>query len=200
MLEARQLALWRGATHLFTDLSFLVQPGAALLLRGANGTGKTSLLRVLAGLTLPEEGEISWQGKRCASGLRGAAAYNGHHSALNVELTVMRNLVFYARLDEWHGEFMPMLDRLGLTAIADLEVRHLSAGQRRRAALARLLISDRPVWLLDEPFTNLDVDGRMLVEECISEHLANGGLVVAAAHEQMTFGSHPFETLRMGVD
>ncbi|MBW7931068.1 MAG: heme ABC exporter ATP-binding protein CcmA [Gammaproteobacteria bacterium] len=199
MLMGIDLTLWRGATCLFSELSLEVPSGSALLLRGANGTGKTSLLRVLAGLTRPECGTISWQGEVCPDGLRSLAAYSGHHSALNADLTVMQNLVFYARLGGWSGHLGQLLEGLGLAALADLELRHLSAGQRRRGGLARLLMSDCRVWLLDEPFTNLDAAGRQLVEERIAAHLAGGGVAVAAAHDEMSFGDHAVATLQMGL-
>lgn len=200
MLVAQDLSLWRGATCLFDGLSFEVGAGAALLLRGANGTGKTSLLRVLAGLTLPESGSICWQGESRPGGMRGLAAYNGHNSALNADLTVMQNLAFYARLLGWRGDSGTLLESLGLGAFRDLEVRYLSAGQRRRGGLARLLMSDCPVWLLDEPFTNLDAAGRQLVEERIDRHLGSGGLAVIAVHDTMTLASAAVATLRLGMD
>lgn len=200
MLVVQDLSLWRGATCLFDGLSFEVDAGAALLLRGANGTGKTSLLRVLAGLTLPERGSICWRGERRPGGMRGLVAYNGHSSALNADLTVLRNLEFYARLCGWQGDLGVLIDELGLGAIRDLELRYLSAGQRRRGGLARLLMSDCPLWLLDEPFTNLDAAGRRLVGEYIDRHLGSGGVAVIAVHDPMTLASPAVATLRLGVD
>jgi len=198
-LDVRDLALWRGATCLFTGLSFGVRPGSALLLRGANGTGKTSLLRVLAGLTRPESGTIAWQAEVRPDAMRTLAAYSGHSSALNADLTIAQNLVFHARLTGWPGNIASLLEAVGLGACADLEVRYLSAGQRRRGGLARLLMSDRPLWLLDEPFTNLDAAGRQLVEERIGAHLASGRLAVIAAHDDMALGGAAVATLRMGM-
>ncbi len=198
MLEVQDLGLWRGATRLFTGLSFSVDTGNALLLRGPNGTGKTSLLRVLAGLTRPEGGSIRWQGAVQPDGMCALAAYSGHTSALSTDLTIEQNLVFHARLTGWSGEVNSLLKAVGLAAVADLEVRFLSAGQRRRGGLARLLMSSRPLWLLDEPFTNLDADGRQLVEACIGAHLAAGRVAVIAAHDDMLSGSARVSTLRMG--
>jgi len=199
VLRAIDLTLWRGATCLFSGLSFDVPAGSALLLRGANGTGKTSLLRVLAGLTRPECGAISWLGEDRPEGLRSLAAYSGHQAALNADLTIRQNLAFYARLRGWKGQLEQLLEGLGLGALADLEVRHLSAGQRRRGGLARLLMSDCRVWLLDEPFTNLDAGGRRLVEDHVAAQLAGGGVVVTAAHDDMGFGGHAVATLQMGI-
>ena len=185
MLEASNLTLWRGHSLLFEHLSFSVQAGAALFLRGPNGVGKTSLLRVLCGLTRPEEGEISWQGQRQQDALRGLVAYSGHQPGLSVDLTVRQNLTFYAQLSRGKVNWQSLLAALGLERRADLAVRHLSAGQKRRAAMARVLMSGAPVWLLDEPFTNLDATGRRLIADHIGAHLASGGLAVVAAHDDM---------------
>jgi len=198
MLEASNLTLWRGHTLLFEQLSFRVQAGAALFLRGPNGVGKTSLLRVLCGLTRPEEGEISWHGQRQQDGLRGLVAYSGHQPGLNVDLTVRRNLTFYARLSRSKEDWQSLLGALGLDRRADLEVRNLSAGQKRRAGMARVLMSGAPVWLLDEPFTNLDTAGRRLIEDYIGAHLAAGGLAVVAAHDEMRLPDDRSADLMLG--
>jgi heme exporter protein A len=198
MLEASNLTLSRGPTQLFERLSFRVQSGAALLLRGPNGVGKTSLLRVLCGLTRPEQGEISWNGERQQDGLRGLVAYSGHLPGLNVDLTVHQNLSYYARLSRGTAAWQGLLTALGLDRCADLEVRHLSAGQKRRAGMARVLMSGAPIWLLDEPFTNLDAAGRQLIEEFIGTHLASGGLAVVAAHDDMRLADGRSATLLLG--
>ena len=198
MLEAQELTLWRGHTRLFERLTFRVSKGTALILRGPNGAGKTTLLRVLCGLTRPEEGEVSWNGKSCPSALRGLVAYGGHQPALNLDLTVRQNLMFYARLSRGEAAMQGLIGAFGLDRRADLEVRHLSAGQKRRAGIARVLMSGAPVWLLDEPFTNLDAAGRQLVEERIGAHLNSGGLAVIAAHDNMLVADGRSATLVMG--
>lgn len=199
MLEVSNLTLWRGHTLLFEQLSFRVQSGAALILRGPNGAGKTSLLRVLCGLTRPEEGNISLNGVRQPEGLRGLVAYSGHQPGLNIDLTVRQNLMFYARLSNRHDDWPSLLAALGLHHRVDLEVRHLSAGQKRRAAMARVLLSGAPVWLLDEPFTNLDSAGRRLIEDHIGAHLASGGMAVVAAHDEIRVPDERSAVLLMGV-
>ena len=185
MLEACRLTLWRGHNCLFEQLSFSVSGGNALILRGPNGSGKTTLLRVLCGLTLPEQGEIRWDGEQRSTGLRGMVAYSGHQPGLNADLTVRQNLAFYARISGRGNDWQGLLPALGIEDCADLEVRHLSAGQKRRAAIARVLMSGATVWLLDEPFTNLDSGGRRVVEDHIGAHLSAGGLAVIAAHDDI---------------
>lgn len=198
MLEASNLTLWRGHTLLFEQLSFRVQSGSALFLRGPNGAGKTSLLRVLCGLTRPEEGHISWNAVQQPDGLRGLVAYSGHQPGLNIDLTVRQNLTFYARLSHVERDWPSVVAALGLDRCADLEVRHLSAGQKRRAAMARVLLSGAPLWLLDEPFTNLDSAGRRFIEELICAHLASGGIAIVAAHDAMRVPDERSTNLIMG--
>lgn len=198
MLQVQNLTLWRGTTCLFERLSFRIPVGSALVLRGPNGAGKTTLLRVLCGLTRPQDGEILWEGQEGVSRLRGLVAYGGHQPALNADLTVTQNLVFYARLAEGTGNWGNLVATLGLGRCSDLEVRHLSAGQKRRAGLARVLMSGMPLWLLDEPFTNLDTDGRRLVEQRIDAHLATGGIAVVAAHDAIHLAGARVETLTLG--
>ncbi len=198
MLEARELTLWRGPNCLFERLSFSLGTGTALVLRGPNGSGKTSLLRVLCGLTLPEEGVISWAGEHRPDGLRGLVAYCGHQPGLNADLTIRQNLRFYARIGKVGREWQSLLPALGIAQRADLAVRHLSAGQKRRAAIARVLMSDAPVWLLDEPFANLDSEGRRVVEDHIGGHLSSGGLAVIAAHDEILVADTRTSTLVLG--
>lgn len=199
MLEARNLTLWRGDACLFESLSLRVSPGGALILRGPNGAGKTTLLRVLCGLTRPEEGDVFWEGKAGVARLRGLVAYGGHLPALNADLTVTQNLDFYGRLPGASRDWRNLVAVLGLDRCRDLEVRHLSAGQKRRAGLARVLMSGAPAWLLDEPFTNLDAGGRRLVEDRIGAHLGSGGIAVVAAHDDIRLPGNAVETLMLGV-
>jgi heme exporter protein A len=188
-LTAHDLTLWRGPFCLFEGLSFSVNPKQALVLRGPNGSGKTTLLRVICGLTRPEEGRVEWEGigieqNRHAYGT--ALAYFGHSLGLKADLTVSQNLDFSTRLggvqQASHAE---LLASLSLHDCAALEVRYLSAGQKRRTALARILLSGAQLWILDEPFTNLDDAGRRFVEGQLNAHLANGGLAALAAHHEI---------------
>lgn len=200
MLEVSGLTVWRGATCLFEDVAFRLRPGAALLLRGPNGAGKTTLLRVLSGLTRPEAGQIFWQGAPCVDGLRALAAYGGHRSGLSQDLTVDQNLAFYAELCNWPPDWPAMIEALGLERCRNLEVRRLSAGQQRRAGLARVLVSGAPIWLLDEPSTHVDASGRQFIEERIAAHLASGGLAVIAVHGDMVIGKADIATLSLGMN
>jgi len=188
-LSAHNLTLWRGPFCLFEDLSFAVEPRQALVLRGPNGSGKTTLLRVICGLTRPEEGHVAWQGEpiernRIAYGT--ALAYFGHSLGLKADLTVTQNLDFSCRLSGAQGSpYAELLTALSLQECANLEVRYLSAGQKRRTALARILLSGARFWVLDEPFTNLDDAGRKFVEGRLNDHLAAGGLAALAAHHSI---------------
>lgn len=191
MLEARDLACLRGERAVFAGLSFALAPGEALLLTGANGAGKSSLLRILAGLLPPAEGRLLWNGQDALADRAAHAArlrYVAHGDALKPALTARENLEFYARL--WGGDVDAALAALDLAPLAELPARVLSAGQRRRAALARLALGARrgdgakaaPLWLLDEPTTGLDTASVGRLGNLLARHLEAGGLVVAATH------------------
>jgi heme exporter protein A len=182
-LQAERLACWRGERLVFSDLSFVLSPGEAMLLTGANGAGKSSLLRVLAGLIPAAEGRLLWDGAdaladRVAHGAR--LRYLGHADALKPALTARENLAFHARLHG--GEAGPALAALGLSELADLPARVLSSGQKRRLALARLALSPAPLWLLDEPTVGLDAASLERLAPLLAEHRSRGGMVVAATH------------------
>jgi len=188
MLEAHELAARRGHARLFAGLSFAVEPGHAMVVTGANGTGKTTLLRMLAGLSWPAAGEIRWNGHPVMPfdpAVRAALAYVGHAPALKDELTAVENL---AALLELAGESASRdaidgaLDKVALGSRRSLPARVLSQGQRRRIGLARLSLLARPLWILDEPATALDAAGVALLAAMIVEHLDRGGLAIAATH------------------
>lgn len=197
MLQATNLTLWRGLNCLFERLEFRVEAGGALLVRGPNGAGKTSLLRVVCGLTRADEGEVLWADQPAATALRGQVEYAGHQPALKADLTVRQNLDFCTRVSPPHADLGNLLQQLHLAQCADLEVRYLSAGQKRRVGLARVLMSAAPLWLLDEPFTNMDQDGRRLVEERIGRHLSKGGLAMIVAHDEVRLASGCASTLQI---
>ena len=159
VLAGSGLTLWRGTTCLFEALSFHLPAGAALLIEGPNGAGKTTLLRVIAGLTMPESGTVTWQGRPLARQIQAGRlrlAFSGHSLGLKAELSTRDNLRYYSDLAGLPGSVEEVLAATGLLNCADLEVRLLSAGQKRRAAMARVLLSGAHLWLLDEPQTNLD--------------------------------------------
>ena len=187
-LAGRDLALIRGDRALFRDLSFNVAAGQLLLIEGPNGSGKTSLLRVIAGLVQPEDGTITWRGDDIAShrqAYHGELVWLGHRPGFKGDLTVAENLRAEAGLRRAVAPGMPVFERLGISALTGLPFRVLSAGQQRRIALARLLLADAALWLMDEPFTNLDAGGRTLVANLLQAHLAGGGTGVVATHHEL---------------
>ncbi len=189
VLRAEDVAIWRGDRCLFESLNFELRPGQLALLVGPNGAGKTSLLRVLAGLASPTAGRVLWQGTPVDAlppELRGAIAYRGHLDGLKKDLTVAENLHFYAAI--WGGSAdLALLSELKLEAQADTRARYLSAGQRRRAALVTLRVAASRLWILDEPMTNLDTEGRATVVRWTAQHLASGGCAIVATHQPQEF-------------
>lgn len=188
-LVADGLACRRGERLIFSGLDFRLPAGGALVLTGSNGSGKSSLLRLLATLLSPAAGRLLWGGDPVAddaAGYRARIHYVGHLDAAKLALTPRETLGFWAGL---HGVTAPpvdeALDRFGLAWVADWPCRFLSAGQRRRLALARLLAAPAPVWLLDEPMAALDLDGEARLVAAIAEHRAAGGRVAVATHQPL---------------
>jgi heme exporter protein A len=204
MLEAQDLTARRGDATLFAHLSLEARAGQALVVTGPNGRGKTTLLRILAGLTLPFEGTLRWRGETMpahALALRRDVAYAGHATALKDELTAEENL---ASLVTLAGEpvdaraLRRALDAVALERQAALPARVLSQGQRRRIGLARLALSRRPLWILDEPATALDTAGLALLATLLGKHLADGGIVVAATHHPLDLPAAAIGALALG--
>ena len=179
----------RGERLVFRGLGFSVPPGGALLLLGPNGAGKSTLLRVLAGLLRPETGGVRWHGDEIV----GQVAFVGHQDAVKPGLTAWENLALHARLGT--GDRRTALAAMGLEALAELPARMLSAGQRRRLALARLSLSGVPVWLLDEPTLGLDAASVGRLGDSLAAHRTAGGVVVAATHLDLPLPGA--ETLRL---
>ena len=188
-LSGNDLTLIRGERCLFDGLSFALNPGELLLLEGRNGSGKTSLLRAVAGLLSLESGEVRWNDKPVLEQRQEFHAdmvWLGHRTGLKGDLTMVENLNFESCLRPQSGRDRDeVFERLGIMRLRKLPVRSMSAGQQRRVALARVLLADVPLWLLDEPFTNLDRDGRQLVVELVQNHLKRGGMCAMAAHQDV---------------
>lgn len=188
-LTAEKLTLARGERSLFDGLSFELRAGQALAVEGANGAGKTSLLRLVAGFLAPASGRLALRhdGQDIADAEeRGRfIGWLGHHDALKGSFTVTEQLAFFTRLHAAAADLPALLEQVGLTRQAMLPCRYLSAGQKRRLGLARLLASQRPLWLLDEPFAALDVGGKALVARLMALHCGQGGMVLAATHEPL---------------
>lgn len=180
----------RGGRVVFAGLGFSVAPGEALVLLGPNGSGKSSLLRVMAGLLKPAAGSLAWGDSTIADEPEAHAArthYVGHHDAVKPVLSVAENLRFWARLHDPHaaraaGAADRALERFGLAHLRDIPGKMLSAGQKRRTNLARLLAAPSPLWLLDEPTTALDRRSIAELEAVFAEHRAAGGMVVLSTH------------------
>jgi heme exporter protein A len=191
-LNAENLACVRGDKRLFESLSFRVRAGQALAVEGANGAGKTSLLRLLAGFLSPVAGRVLIKTATSESDdaeERGRlVGWLGHLDGLKPQLTVMEQLSFFARLYGRQAD-PAALETVGLARQADLPCRYLSAGQRRRLALARLMTSQRPLWLLDEPFAALDAAGQGLVAGLMLRHCGSGGIIIAATHDPLGLGN-----------
>jgi heme exporter protein A len=196
-LTVSGLSVQRGGRAVISGLSFALRAGESLTVAGPNGAGKSTLLRALAGLLPPAGGEIRITPEADYT-LGELSHYIGHADGLKTHLTVTENLTFLAAiLDAGHGGISAgaALAGLGLSHAAHLPVSYLSAGQKRRAALARLLIAKRPVWLLDEPSTALDSASKAMLGRIMAAHLAEGGIIIAATHAGLGL---PGSTLRLG--
>jgi heme exporter protein A len=183
MLRAVDLAAVRGERVVFAGLGLACAPGEALLLTGPNGAGKSTLLRLLAGLVPPAEGQVLWDGTDALADRPAHAArlrYLAHADALKPGLTLAENLGFWAAL--WGGSVPAALEAVGLEELGPLPARMLSAGQKRRAALARLALAPVPLWLLDEPSVGLDAASIDRFGRLLAAHRARGGMVLAATH------------------
>ncbi|MFY9314255.1 MAG: cytochrome c biogenesis heme-transporting ATPase CcmA [Burkholderiales bacterium] len=200
MLETSGLACERGGLRLFSQLGFVLTAGELLRVRGANGAGKTTLLRTLAGLTRAAAGTIRWRGDPIGDEYRSEMLFLGHAPAVKDELTVLENLQFAARLSGLEeGNLDRALQQLGIARLAGLPARFLSQGQRKRVALARLALSaDKPLWLLDEPYSALDAGGIDCVSELCAAHLAGGGMVVLTSHQDVDISGALERALELG--
>ena len=203
MLEAVNLSCARGERRLFSGLNFSLPAGSALEAFGKNGSGKTSLLRIICGLTAPAAGEVCWDGaniRRLGEEYFAQIAYVAHQNGVKDELDPVENLRISCGVagnalgkQEAHA----VLERVGLSKQRHLPARLLSAGQRRRLALSRLLASRARLWILDEPLASLDEDGAMLARNLISEHLSNGGMAIVATHQEMGLSAGQMQRIEL---
>jgi len=195
-LTVRGLSVERGGRLVISNLSFDVPHGRALLLTGPNGAGKTTLIRALAGLLPASRGDVSLDGTTDDEPLSQHCHYVAHANAAKLDLTVRENLRFWVKfLRGVDGAEGAAINDVGLTALADIPVRYLSAGQQRRVAVARLLVARRPVWLLDEPTVSLDTANTARLVAFGNAHLASGGIIIAATHIPLSFA--PLSELRL---
>lgn len=192
IFEARSLECIRDDRVLFDDLCFTINPGEALVLEGRNGSGKTSLLRIICGIRLPESGQVLWEGEdifRLGPEFREHIAYLGHKDGSKQDLSPMENLRIAQGLGKAREGISldEALDQVGLFGFEDVPTRNLSAGQQRRLAIARLLVTDAKLWILDEPFTSLDRKGIEQMERLFEGHLARGGMAAMTTHHRVGF-------------
>lgn len=201
-LAVHGLRVERGERVLFDDLSFSAPPACLVHLQGANGSGKTTLLKTLAGLVSADAGDIVWRGEGLsrATDFRAMLNYIGHQGGLNAELDAFENLEFIATLcaAPRRMTIAAALQALDAASFAERPVRYLSAGQCQRVTLARLMLFDTPLWMLDEPFTALDHTSRSLVEALIDTHVDQRGTVLIATHQAFD-SRHPIRVVPLGV-
>lgn len=202
LLEIRELHLWRGERHLLRGVSFELKAGELLQVVGPNGAGKTSLLRCAAGLLPCESGEILWRGERlqdCRDTYHQQLAYLAHVNALKADLSAAENLQYGVALRRRisASEIEAALARVQIGHCAGLPVRSLSAGQKRRVAIARIFLTQASLWILDEPVTNLDAAGIEVFERSMAQHLDAGGTILTAAHLLLLKGRSNVRTLEL---
>jgi heme exporter protein A len=196
-LTGENLTCVRGGREVFRGLGFSLKSGEALLVTGRNGAGKSSLLRMIAGLVRIAEGSLALEGGERDSPVGEQAHYLGHLDALKPALTVADNLQFWAEfLGPASGDIRPALETVDLNPLADLPAAYLSAGQRRRLSIARLIAVPRAIWLLDEPTSALDAASQTRLADLMRRHLTSGGMIVAAAHGAI--GLERARELKMG--
>lgn len=203
MLSAQGLACIRGDRILFKDVSFALNAGGLLYVAGENGSGKSSLLRLLCGLLMPEAGSILWRGeqvKRSSESYLSNLLHIGHLNGLKDDLTAIENLEISARLAGSEIDMQSALHALkaiGIEHCANLPVRVLSQGQKRRVALARLWLTQCPLWILDEPFAALDTLSVEILTSHLSQHISNGGMAIITTHQDVKISAQVTQTLRL---
>jgi heme exporter protein A len=204
MLEVLDLSCRRGDRLLFSGLGFDLPAHTLLHVRGRNGSGKTTLLRALCGLLQPDAGDIRWRGEpitELGDDFNRELLYFGHLNGIKADLTGLENLRVAATLDQdpvRDADIVAALAEIGLAGFEDLPTRMLSQGQKKRVALARLILSKAPLWILDEPFTALDTDAVALLEQLIARQVARGGAVVLTTHQEVALTRGEIRRLDLG--
>ncbi len=182
-LEVTNLTMARGSHTLFQDLSARVTPSDVLWVQGDNGIGKTTLLEALAGLSRPDGGDVSWfEGEQLTFASQ-LVAYQPHKSYAKASLTAKEDLAFWAKIYDTSSLVAQSLDYVGLSTREDVHSQNLSAGQRRRLSLAKLIVSQKPIWIMDEPGAAMDSSGITLIDSLISQHIERGGSAIIASHD-----------------
>ena len=205
MLEVRELECVRGDHRLFKGLNFTLQQGELLYLRGSNGSGKTSLIRTICGLMAPADGQVFWKSRDIHTEreeYNRELTYLGHLNGIKGELTAIENLNFANSLSgikKSENEILEALERLGLAGREDLPTKVLSQGQKRRVALARLLLTDSTLWVLDEPFTALDVHAVELLSNLIVGHVKSNGMAILTTHQTVEIDSSMMRELDLNA-
>ena len=200
-LEVRDLVCIRDDRTLFSGLTFRLDPGQALVLEGRNGSGKTSLLRILCGIRLPDAGQITWCGadiNKLGPDYHEHTAYVGHRDGIKLDLTPLENLAVARALGKPNDITLDdALEKVDLYGFEDVLTRNLSAGQQRRLALARLLVTDTVLWILDEPFTSLDVHGIQVIEELLDWHTSSGGMLAVTSHHAVNLANTAIQRINL---
>ena len=202
-IEVKQLECIRRDNVLFQGVCFNVDDGELLQIDGINGSGKSTMLRIIAGLTEPTEGQVFWNGEaieRCRYRYQQEMTYLGHTNGVKEALTVCENLEVIDALagNDEKTDFDVVLAQIGLPGMDDALLGKMSAGQKRRVGLTRLIMNRSSIWLLDEPFTSLDTDGKRIVEQLIVEHCRQGGIVIFATHQAMDIEGHEVRHVHLG--
>ena len=202
LLKAHDLKCVRGSAELFSKLNFSMQSGDALVVEGSNGSGKTSLLRILCGFNQPAEGEITWCEESIGQheNYQQQISFIGHQSGVKLDLTVLENLLFAQRMvgtERKESEIKEIIRAVGLFKQRNVLTRKLSAGQKRRVALARLQLEDRLIWILDEPLTALDKEFVTQFGIVLKNHLDQKGMLILSTHRELTIPSHQVKRISL---